>query len=140
MKLAPGVIWADQRLHRLTQGRVSLVGLAGLPSLRLTTTGRKTGLARSTNLLFYPRGDEFVLTGSNWGRPADPGWTFNLRAHPAAIVAVRGHDVRVSAREVTGKEYDEVWRVLLDFWPGYAMEKAAARRELPIFVLTRTGR
>jgi hypothetical protein len=46
----------------------------------------------------------------------------------------------VAAREVTGEEYDEVWRVLLDFWPGYAMEKAAARRELPIFVLTRTIR
>jgi deazaflavin-dependent oxidoreductase (nitroreductase family) len=140
MKLAPGVVWADTTLHRLTQGRVSLLAMAGLPSARLTTTGRKTGLPRSANLLYFPHGDAFVLTGSNWGRPADPAWTFNLRAHPEATVVVRGKEVPVSAREVKGQEYDEVWRMLLEFWPGYAMEREAARRELPIFVLTRIGR
>jgi deazaflavin-dependent oxidoreductase (nitroreductase family) len=140
MKLAPGVVWVDEKLHRLTRGRVSLLAMAGLPSLRLTTTGRKSGLPRSANLLFFSHGDAFVLTGSNWGRPVDPAWTFNLRAQPQATVAVRGREVLVSAREVKGQEYDEIWRMLLEFWPGYAMERSTARRELPLFVLTRTSR
>jgi deazaflavin-dependent oxidoreductase (nitroreductase family) len=137
MRRATGIIWVDKRLYRLTRGRVSLVGLAGLPSLRLTTVGRKSGLRRSSNLLYFPYEAGFVLVGSNWGRSRDPGWTFNLRAQPEATVEVRGREVRVLATPVKGERYDELWRLLLDFWPGYAMERTIAGRELPIFVLTR---
>lgn len=139
MRSAAAVVWADRRLHRLFGGRVSLVALAGLPSLRLTTTGRKSGLPRSTNLLFYPHGDEFVLTGSNWGRPRHPAWTHNLRACPKAEIAIGGRPVAVTARELAGEEYTRMWAELLRFWPGYAMERDSAGRELPIFVLTRVA-
>src|SRR5205823_13208942 len=126
MKLARAIIWVDKRLHRVFRGRVSLVAIAGLPSLRLTTVGRKTGLPRSHNLLYYPLGDDFVLIGSNWGRPRDPAWTFNLRANPDAVVEVRGRPIPVSAAPVKGVRYDELWRELLEFWPGYQMEQDAA--------------
>jgi deazaflavin-dependent oxidoreductase (nitroreductase family) len=137
MKLARAIIWADKRLHRLSRGRVSLVGIAGLPSLRLTTTGRKTGLSRSHNLLYFPYENGFVLVGSNWGRPRNPAWTLNLRAHPEAAVEVRGRTIPVLATPVKGEGYDELWRRLLEFWPGYEMERVVAGRELPIFMLTR---
>ncbi|WP_020673584.1 nitroreductase family deazaflavin-dependent oxidoreductase [Amycolatopsis nigrescens] len=137
MKLAAGIVWADQRLHRASSGRLSLVAIAGLPSLRLTSTGRRSGLPRSNNLLYYPYGDQYVLTGSNWGKSSHPAWTFNLRAHPEASIALRGKQIAVRAREVKGPEYDELWRRLLEFWPGYAMERDAAGRELPIFILSR---
>ena len=137
MRLSKPILWVDNRLHALFRGRVSLLGIAGLPSLRLTTVGRKSGQAHSTNLLYMPCGNDFVLIGSNWGRPRDPGWTFNLRAHPDAVVAVRGHEVPVTATPVKGERYDELWARLLEFWPGYAMERARAGRELPIFVLSR---
>ncbi|WP_245757128.1 nitroreductase family deazaflavin-dependent oxidoreductase [Amycolatopsis xylanica] len=138
MSLAPGIIWADQKLHRASSGRFSLVAMAGLPSLRLTTTGRKSGLARSNNLLYFPDGDGFVLTGSNWGKPSDPAWTFNLRAKPEATIAIKGREIAVVARELLDDEYDVMWRRLLDFWPGYAMERTAAGRRLPIFSLSRS--
>ncbi|WP_442785259.1 nitroreductase family deazaflavin-dependent oxidoreductase [Amycolatopsis sp. H20-H5] len=140
MKLAGGISWADRKLHRLFKGRVSLVAMAGLPSLRLTTTGRRSGLARSTNLLYFPHSADYVLTGSNWGRPNNPAWTLNLRDHPEAVIALGGRETRVKARELTGDEYQAMWRELLGFWPGYAMELEAAGRELPIFVLTVTTR
>jgi deazaflavin-dependent oxidoreductase (nitroreductase family) len=140
MKTAPGVIWADKKLHGLFKGRVSLVAMAGLPSLRLTSIGRKSGLPRTTNLLYFPRGEDYVLTGSNWGRPSDPAWTFNLRANPEATIALRGKEIPVVARQLEDEEYAEVWQSLLDFWPGYAMERAAAGRELPLFLLTRSTR
>ncbi|MFC4003442.1 nitroreductase family deazaflavin-dependent oxidoreductase [Prauserella oleivorans] len=139
MKLAKGIVWADTRLHRLSKGRVSLVTIAGLPSLRLTTRGRKTGVPRATNLLYYPDGADFVVTGSNWGREHHPAWTLNLRACAEATVLVRGREVPVRARELTGEDRDRMWRRLLEFWPGYAMERDEAGREFPIFVLTPHG-
>ena len=137
MRTARLVVWADKKLHKAFGGRVSLVALAGLPSLRLTTTGRKSGLARSTNLLYYPHGDTFVLTASNWGRRHDPAWALNLRANPKAQVALAGRPVEVVARELSGEEYDAMWRELLEFWPGYAMEQQEAGRPLPVFLLSR---
>ncbi|WP_236793537.1 nitroreductase family deazaflavin-dependent oxidoreductase [Amycolatopsis sp. GM8] len=137
MRAAKAVPWIDRRLHHVTGGRVSLLGIAGLPSMRLTTVGRKSGLPRTVNLLYFPRGDEFVLIGSNWGRTRDPGWAHNLRAQPKATVEVRRRAVPVLATEVTGERHEELWREVLDFWPGYAMERAEAGRELPLFVLTR---
>ncbi|WP_290059805.1 nitroreductase family deazaflavin-dependent oxidoreductase [Amycolatopsis solani] len=137
MRTARFVVWADKKLHKAFGGRVSLVALAGLPSLRLTTTGRKSGLARSTNLLYYPHGADFVLTASNWGRQHDPAWALNLRADPKAGVALAGRPVEVVARELTGGEYEAMWRELLEFWPGYAMEQREAGRPLPVFLLTR---
>ncbi|MFJ1759693.1 nitroreductase family deazaflavin-dependent oxidoreductase [Amycolatopsis sp. NPDC088138] len=140
MRSAVVVVWADKKLHKVFGGRVSLVALAGLPSLRLTTTGRKSGLPRSTNLLYFPHGGDFVLTGSNWGRPNNPAWTLNLRADPKAEVALAGRPVTVVARELEGEEYAAMWRELLAFWPGYAMEQEEAGRPLPVFVLNRVAR
>jgi deazaflavin-dependent oxidoreductase (nitroreductase family) len=137
MRAARAVPWIDKRLHRLSGGRLSLLGLAGLPSMRLTTIGRKSGLPRTVNLLYFPYGEEFVLIGSNWGRPRDPDWARNLRAQPKATVEVRRREVPVLAAEVTGADYASLWREVLAFWPGYAMEQAEAGRELPLFVLTR---
>ncbi|WP_154758973.1 nitroreductase family deazaflavin-dependent oxidoreductase [Amycolatopsis pithecellobii] len=133
-KVVPGI---DHRLHRLTGGRVSLLGIADVPSIRLTTVGRRSGLPRAVNLLYFPRGEQFVLVGSNWGRPRDPDWARNLRAQPDAVVEVRRREIPVLATEVTGEQYQRLWREVLDFWPGFAMERAEAGRELPLFVLTR---
>lgn len=137
MRLAKIIVWVDERLHRYSRGRLSLVGIAGLPSLRLTVIGRKSGLPRSHNLLYFPYQDGFVLVGSNWGRPRNPAWTVNLRANPSATVEVRGKAVAVRATLVEGELHDELWRRLIEFWPGYEMERVAAGRELPIFVLNR---
>lgn len=136
MRRSALIVRADRRLHRVFRGRVSLVGIAGLPSVHLTTLGRRSGAPRGTNLLSMPDGADHVVVGSNWGRTRHPGWTFNLRAHPEATVTVAGREFPVRARELHGAEYDRMWRRLVGFWPGYAMERDAAGRDLPIFVLT----
>ncbi|TNC25494.1 nitroreductase/quinone reductase family protein [Amycolatopsis alkalitolerans] len=137
MRAARAVPWIDKRLYRYSGGRVSLLGIATLPSMRLTTVGRRSGLRRTVNLLYFPRGDEFVLVGSNWGRTRDPGWAHNLRAQPKAVVEIRRREIPVVATEMTGERYPALWREVLAFWPGYAMERAEAGRELPLFVLAR---
>ncbi|PRX45122.1 deazaflavin-dependent oxidoreductase (nitroreductase family) [Prauserella shujinwangii] len=139
MRLAPVVVWVDARLFTLSRGRVSLVGIAGLPSLRLRTVGRRTGLLREHNLLYLPGDGDYVLTASNWGRRREPGWAHNLRSHPDAVVLVRGRAVAVRAHEAKGDEYDRLWAELVRFWPGYAMERAEAGRDLAVFVLRPAG-
>lgn len=136
MRMAPAIIRLDSAVQRLTRGRVMLVRLAGLPALRLTVTGRKTGIARTTSLLSVPYGGGYIVTGSNWGRARHPVWTANLIADPVAAVDAGGRRERVEARQVTGNEKDALWRVIVDFWPGYEMEHAmAGGREFRMFVL-----
>ena len=83
--------------------------------------------------------------GEGWravqkGKPNDPAWALNLRACPKAGVALAGRPVEVTARELSGPEYDRMWRELLEFWPGYAMERHSARRPLPVFLLSEIAR
>jgi deazaflavin-dependent oxidoreductase (nitroreductase family) len=138
MKLAPVIIRLDGVLHKVSRGRLSLVRLAGLPSLRLVTVGRKSGLSRANDLLYTPYGDAYVVIGSGWGRPRHPAWTLNLMAEPNATVVVRGRPVPVVARQVTGgAELIAIWELALRNWPAYVMERRiSGNREFRVFVLT----
>ncbi|MFL6124091.1 nitroreductase family deazaflavin-dependent oxidoreductase [Actinophytocola sp.] len=109
-----------------------------MPSLRLVTTGRKTGLTRVHDLLYTPYGDDYVVIGSGWGRPKHPTWTLNLTANPEATVVVRGRAVPVVARRVDEEaERAEIWERAVRVWPGYEMEKRiAGGREFRVFVLS----
>jgi deazaflavin-dependent oxidoreductase (nitroreductase family) len=129
----------DRQLSKLTHGRVVAGGL-NLPSLLLTTTGRRTGRPRPTPLVYASDGDAFVVIGSNWGGHDHPAWSANLLAHPDATVTMDGQDIPVRARLVKGTERERLRTLLLAIWPGYAAyEKRAPHRRLRIFRLERTG-
>jgi deazaflavin-dependent oxidoreductase (nitroreductase family) len=135
MRLAPAIVGGDRLLNRWTHGRITLVGLAGLPSLRLTTIGRRTGVTRANSLLYLPYQDGFVLVGSGWGRHEHPAWTANLIADPGATVNVRGRTIAVKARRLEGAELARVWQLCDEMWPGYRMERELAGREFRVFAL-----
>ncbi|WBB81873.1 nitroreductase family deazaflavin-dependent oxidoreductase [Micromonospora sp. WMMD882] len=128
---------ADRLVGRLTRGRVVALGL--VPSLVITTTGRRSGRPRSTPLLYVPDGDAYVVTGSNWGQPRQPSWALNLLAEPRAEVAVRGRRVPVRAEVATGADRDRLWRLLVTEWPAYRtyLERAGGR-EIRVFRLSPT--
>jgi hypothetical protein len=77
MKLRPAAIRAMGRIHRavyrLSRGRL-LGRVAGMPVLLLTTTGRRSGRARSTPLTYFELGDDLVVVASNGGEDSAPGW------------------------------------------------------------------
>jgi deazaflavin-dependent oxidoreductase (nitroreductase family) len=125
---------ADRLVSRLTRGRVVALGL--VPSLLITTTGRRTGLARATPLLYVRDGDAYVVVGSNWGRTTPPAWALNLLAEPAARVTLRGREHVVSGRRVEGAERERLWRLLAAEWPAYDTYVArAGGRDIPVFRL-----
>ncbi|MGC5050684.1 nitroreductase family deazaflavin-dependent oxidoreductase [Micromonospora sp. DT48] len=124
----------DRAVGRLTRGRVVALGL--VPSLVITTTGRKSGRPRSNPLLYVPDGDGYVVVGSNWGQAHQPAWSLNLLADPRAEVDVKGHRIAVRAEVATGAERDRLWRLLVDEWPAYeAYVARAGGREIRIFRL-----
>ena len=54
----------------------------GVPTLLLTTTGRRSGQTRTTPLIYGRDGDRYVVVASRGGAPAHPAWYENLTAQP----------------------------------------------------------
>lgn len=134
-RLGPVLVPADRLVARVTGGRLIALGL--VPSLLLTTTGRRSGRPRTTPLLGVPDGDAFLVIGSNWGGPRHPAWALNLLAHPDASVVHKGRRFPVRAQPLTGPDRDRAWRLALRQWPAYRTYAGRAGRELHVFRLVR---
>jgi deazaflavin-dependent oxidoreductase (nitroreductase family) len=129
----------ESLLRFMTAGRVGVLDLSGLPSVQITTMGRKTGLARTATVQYVPVDDGLVVVGSNWGRPHHPSWSENLQA--AQRVNVRGHGdfFTAKARLLTGDERDRAWATVLAHWPNYQIaQDRAGGRQFRLFLLTPT--
>jgi deazaflavin-dependent oxidoreductase (nitroreductase family) len=131
-RLAP----LDRRLYRLTRGRWSVIGRHQLPTLLITTTGRKSGLPRTQPLLYATDGDGYIVVGSNWGQPHHPAWSTNLLAQPVARITLGDRELDVRAGLTTGSERDRLWELVQQVWPGYAgYAERAEGRQIRIFRL-----
>jgi deazaflavin-dependent oxidoreductase (nitroreductase family) len=135
----PMAVRLESVLRFVTAGRIGVLDLTGLPSVQITTKGRKTGLARTATVQCVPVDDGLVLVGSNWGRRHHPSWSANLQA--AERVNVRGHGdfYTAKARLLTGEERDRTWATVLAHWPNYQIaQDRAGRRQFRLFLLTPT--
>jgi deazaflavin-dependent oxidoreductase (nitroreductase family) len=135
-RIRPAVLAADRVLFRLTKGRVTVVGIAGMPSLTLTVKGRKTGLPRDIALLYVPDGEDVLLVGSNWGQPHHPVWTANLVTNPDVSVNIRGKVRDMRAQQLSSAERAAIWPKLTETWPVYDNYQSKTTRELRVFRLT----
>ncbi|MFJ8925967.1 nitroreductase family deazaflavin-dependent oxidoreductase [Streptomyces sp. NPDC102364] len=111
----------------------------GVPTLLLTTTGRRTGEPRTKALIFGRDGEDYLVVASTGGAPKHPSWYLNLLAHPAAEIQVKGAHIPVVARAVTsGAERARLWRTVTGYWPNYDTYQARTDRLIPVVVLTPT--
>jgi deazaflavin-dependent oxidoreductase (nitroreductase family) len=124
------------RLYRLTGGRLGLK-TGSLSHLLLTTTGRRSGEARTVPLTFMQDGPRYVLVASNGGSDRHPAWWLNLETHPEATVQVGGESMRVVARLARGQERAELWARLKDYNPFYGQYEQITDRDIPVVVLDR---
>jgi deazaflavin-dependent oxidoreductase (nitroreductase family) len=125
---------ADRLVGRLTRGRVVALGM--VPSLLITTTGRRTGVRRTNPLVYVRDGDGYGIAGSNWGQTSTPAWALNLLADPFAEVTIGGATHPVRARVTEGAERDRLWRLLVREWPPYETYREwAGEREILVFRL-----
>lgn len=114
-------------------------GTGHFPCLLLTTTGRKSGVARTTPLIYGRDGDDFVVIASRGGTPDHPGWYFNIQADAAVELQVEADVFAATARTATAEERARLWPVMAAIYPPYDayQEKAAADREIPLVILSR---
>jgi len=127
---------ADRALQRITRGRWSLSDASGVKVVLLTSIGRRSGEPRVTPLTYVHWDGAYFVVGSNWTQPTDPAWAFNLTANPEAKLSLRGKQIDVTARQVTGEEREQVWPHLVELWPLYGTSATKTpERELPVFRL-----
>ena len=90
------------------------------PVLLLTTTGRRTGRARTTPVIFIREGGAFVVSSENFGQRRPAAWPLNLDAEPRATVQLGSETMPCVARRLSDAEADRYWDRLVEVWPAHA--------------------
>ena len=106
-----------------------------VPSLLMTTIGRKSGKKFIFPLFYGEEGNSYIIVASKGGAPQHPGWYQNLLAHPEVEVQVGTKKLKVKARTTTGAERTRLWAKAVKFWPPYADYQKKTEREIPVVVL-----
>ena len=123
------------RAYRETGGDVGYIW-NGVPTLLLTTRGRRTGTSRTTPLIFGRDGDGYLVVASMGGAPRHPSWYLNLEAHPEAEIEVRVRHLHVVAHTASDTEKPRLWKIMTDLWPNYDVYQARTDRVIPVVALT----
>lgn len=107
-----------------------------VPSLLLTTTGRKSGEKYLFPLFYGEAGSSYFVIASKGGAPEHPGWYRNILADPNVDIQVGTAKMRAHARTATGEERARLWEQAVGFFPPYAdYQVKSAGREIPVVVL-----
>jgi F420H(2)-dependent quinone reductase len=120
-------------LYRLSGGRIG-GQFDAAPVCILHHRGAKTGQPRETPLVHLADGDRVVLVASIGGRPTNPAWYHNVRAHPDVEIEVRGRRRPMTARIAGAQERAELWPRLLEIWPAFDDYQARTERTIPVVV------
>lgn len=118
----------------LSGGRIG-GSLMGMPTLELTTTGRKSGQPR-TVILTPPvvEGDRLILVASKGGNDEHPDWYRNLVANPQVEIGRDGKKRRYTARTASPEERAELWPRITESYSGYGDYQKRAKREIPVVI------
>lgn len=127
----------DKPFIYLSGGRTSLSSiLTGIPVVVLTTIGAKSGLKRRLPLFSLIDEEKFILIASSFGREKNPGWYYNLLAHPQANLVYKGKSGEYLAREAKGEERDCYWQQATQLYQGYShYAQWASHRKIPVIIL-----
>jgi deazaflavin-dependent oxidoreductase (nitroreductase family) len=119
---------------RVRKGRAKFLGFKALV---LITVGRKTGAERATPVGWFPGPDDSrLIVASAAGATGNPGWYYNLAAHPDQVqIEVDGRKVPVTAEQLHGAEREAAWQQIVTAAPRFAKYQQKTDRELPVIRL-----
>jgi deazaflavin-dependent oxidoreductase (nitroreductase family) len=109
----------------------------GVPTLLLTTIGRRSGEPRRTALIYGRFGKDYVIVASKGGAPNHPLWYLNLQANPRVTVQVEDDVFDAVARDATAEEREQLWPEMAKIWPDYDNYRTKTSRVIPVVILTR---
>lgn len=107
----------------------------GVPTLLLTTRGKKTGKARRTALIYGRDGEDYVVVASYGGAPAHPDWYLNLDADSEVVIQVGDDVMPARARTAAPADRDRLWAAMTAIWPDYDGYAKKTSREIPLVVI-----
>ena len=110
-----------------------------VPSLLLTTTGRKSGEKYIFPLFYGEDGKNYIIVASKGGAPQHPNWYRNLVANPEVEVQVGQKTFKAKARTASGAERERLWEKALKLWPPYADYAKKTERQIPVVLLEPAG-
>jgi len=130
--------WQQEHVRRYVEsgGRDGHIW-EGVTTLLLTTTGRRSGQARTTPLIYGRDGDRYVVVASRGGAPQHPAWYENLAAHPEVTVQVMADRFKARARTASAAERPALWKTMAAIWPPYDEYQAKTSRTIPVVILER---
>jgi deazaflavin-dependent oxidoreductase (nitroreductase family) len=123
------------RIYRVTNG---LIGprFPGAPSvLLLDHVGARSGVRRTTPLVYVEDDPDVVIVASKGGHPRHPAWYHNLLANPDATVQIGRERRRVQARVATLEERERLWPKAIETYAGYDGYQQRTEREIPLVIL-----
>ncbi len=106
------LFWSAHRgLYRMTHGRVGLRPAKDRRwgTLRLTTTGRRTGRKHRVIVAYLEDGPNLTTLAMNGWADGEPAWWLNLQAHPVALVDLVDGPRQVKARAAKEGERSRLW-------------------------------
>ncbi len=124
------------RLYVSSGGKEGHFWQSGVPTLLLTTRGKKSGTARRTALIYGRDGDDYVVMASYAGAPAHPDWYLNLAVDPEVVIQVGENAMTATAHTVGDEDRDRVWKVMTDIWPDYDQYATKTSRTIPLVAIT----
>ena len=128
--------WVREHLERYlqTDGEDGHIW-RGVPTLLLTTTGRKSGEPYTTPLIYGEDAGRYVVVASRGGAPSHPQWYLNLDANPSVGAQVAADKFQATARTASPDEKPALWALMTGIYPPYDEYQAATEREIPVVIL-----
>jgi deazaflavin-dependent oxidoreductase (nitroreductase family) len=125
-------------LYRRTGGRLGghLPGWPRARILLLDHTGARSGVRRTSPVMYHEEGELVAVMASKGGQPTHPAWFHNLKAHPDTSIQIGPVTRAVRARVASDDERGRLWPAFCAFYPGYDFfQHNAGGRKIPIVIL-----
>jgi deazaflavin-dependent oxidoreductase (nitroreductase family) len=121
------------------EGRAEGKGPSGLPTLLLTTIGKKSGQQRTVALVFLQHGQDVVIVASLAGYDQNPAWYGNLEANKQCWIQLDHKKSEAVARDANESERRELWPQLIKLLPLWDLFQRQTSRPFPIVIVSPTG-
>jgi deazaflavin-dependent oxidoreductase (nitroreductase family) len=126
--------WDDRNRRAIEEFRAN-GGKDGL--VLLTTAGAKSGLPRTTPLVYTTDGDRLIVIASKGGYAYHPDWYRNLVANPEVTVEQGNERFRARAIVAEGTERQRLFDQMAAKFPFFTGYQANAPRQIPVIILER---
>ncbi|TML98388.1 MAG: nitroreductase family deazaflavin-dependent oxidoreductase [Actinobacteria bacterium] len=122
-------------IYRATNGLIGHRFLGAPPVLLLDHIGAKSGIKRTTPLVYVADEPDVVIVASKGGHPRHPAWYHNLRANPDTTVQIGAERRAVRARVAGPEERERLWPKAVATYSGYQGYQQRTDREIPLVIL-----